>query len=448
MLNRTSAPAVLALILASAIVPRALASEVEAVTLAEAVELALERHPDVEKARVAANILNAKIREVRAQALPDIAINSSFTRWRDPSLLNASGLDKFPAELRDALVPSAVNLFDYHIAFKQPVYTAGKVGTALRLASVEAEGASSDIDRARQDLALEVTRAFFGLLWAEQYAELAAETQRQKELHADMARTRFRNGVATEVDVLRSEVNVANGAPELVRARNAVRQARAQLNYYMARPLDFPTRASGDFHEKPLAEDTLEKLAFEASRRRPELSRLRIAERSARVQRDLAQAENRMKVDFAATYGIMSRLPSNLANSQFTRWTAGFNFHFPVFDGFRRSSLISQAVGVERSARLERQRVEEQVRLALQQGLDEMSAAGETIRAARANVAQAEKVLAMMQNNYKYGAATTLDIVDAQTAVSVARTNLLRGLHDFAVARAGLRWTAGMTPWE
>ena len=33
-------------------------------------------------------------------------------------------------------------------------------------------------------------------------------------------------------------------------------------------------------------------------------------------------------------------------------------------------------------------------------------------------------------------------------ALAVARTNLLRGLHDYAVARAGLRWTAGMTPWE
>lgn len=54
----------------------------------------------------------------------------------------------------------------------------------------------------------------------------------------------------------------------------------------------------------------------------------------------------------------------------------------------------------------------------------------------------------MTQNNYKYGAATTLDIVDAQTALAVARTNLLRGLHDYTAARATLRWTAGMSPWE
>ena len=46
------------------------------------------------------------------------------------------------------------------------------------------------------------------------------------------------------------------------------------------------------------------------------------------------------------------------------------------------------------------------------------------------------------------GAATTLDIVDAETAVSVARGNLLRGLYDYSVGRANLRWSSGQTPWE
>jgi outer membrane protein TolC len=86
--------------------------------------------------------------------------------------------------------------------------------------------------------------------------------------------------------------------------------------------------------------------------------------------------------------------------------------------------------------------------LLVQQGLDELTAAHETILSARANIGQAERVLLMTQNNYKYGAATTLDIVDAQTALSVARTNLLRGLFDHSVARAHLLWVLGEHPWE
>lgn len=424
------------------------AAEQETLRLEEAVKIALERHPDIGKARAGADALKGKIREVRAQALPEINFGSNAIRLRDPSLLNASGIDKFPAELRDALVPQGVNLFDYAITIKQPLFTQGKVGTALRLASVEAEGSLAEIDRAQQDVAIEVVKAFYGLLWAERYRGLVAETQEQKKRHAEMARARFQNGVATEVDVLRSEVAVANGAPDLVRAQNAIRQARAVLNFYLVRPIDFPTDVSGEFEEKAWEQPDLAELEREAIRRRPELNRLRIAERSAATQLDLARAEGRMRMDFAGAYGVASRLPENLLNSKFMRWNFALNFTLPVFDGFRRSGLVWQATANQRAARLEREKLEQQVRLTLQQGLDELSAARETVAAARANIAQAERVLAMTQNNYKYGAATTLDIVDAQTALSLARTNLLRGLHDYSVARANLRWATGATPWE
>ena len=425
-----------------------LAGADDAFTLEEAVRLAIARHQDVGKARAAAEALKGKIREVRSQALPEINLQSNANRWRDPSLLNASGLDKFPEELRSALIPSAVNLFDYSVTIKQPLFTQGKVGTALRLASIEAEGALSEIDRAQQDVALGAVKAFYGLLWAERYRTLVAETQEQKKLHASMARTRFQNGVATEVDVLRSEVAVANGAPDLVRADNAIKQARAQLNYYVGRPLDSATRLVGDFQEKVWEQPDLSELERDALRRRPEIEGLRIAERSADTQLSLARAEDRMRLDFNGSYGVMARLPQNLVNPEFTRWTAGVNFTLPLFDGFKRSGLVTQAVANQRSARLERDKFEQQVRLAIQQNYDDLQAAAESIAAAKATVGEAEKVLTMMQNNYKYGAATTLDILDAETSVSVARTNLLRGLYDYSVSRANLRWSLGQTPWE
>jgi outer membrane protein len=424
------------------------AQEASTITLEEAVRMAVAHHQDVGKAKAAADALKGKVREVRAQALPEINFVGNANRLRDPSFLNASGLDKFPAELRDALVPSAANLFDYGITVKQPLFTQGKVGTALRLASIELEGSVSEVDRAQQDVALAAVKAYFDLMWADRYRSIVAETQDQKKKHAGMARSLFQNGVATKVDVMRSEVAVANGSPDLLRAENAVRQARSLLNYYLGRPLDFPTHPAGDFEQKEWPTTDVSELERDAVRRRPELQRLRIAERSADTQLRLANAENRARADFSASYGMSARLPDNLVNYKFVRWTAGVNFTLPLFDGFKRSGLVSQATANQRTAKLEREKTEQQIRLAIQQGLDELRAAGETISAARANASEAEEVLAMTQSNYKFGAATTLDVVDAQTAVSVARSNLLRGLHDYSVARASLRWTMGQTPWE
>ena len=340
-------------------------------TLEEAVRLAVQRHEDVTKARTAADALQGKIREVRAQALPDVQFFSNANRLRDPSLLNASGLDKFPPELRDALVPSAVNLFDYGITVKQPLFTQGKVGTALRLARVEAEGALAEIDRAGQDVAIAAVRACYDLLWAGRYRELVAETQEQKKRHAAMADTLFRNGVATEVDALRSRVAVANGAPDLVRAENAIRQARALVNYYIGRPLDQPTRLAGTFVESEWTAADVSVLETDAIRRRPEMQRLRIAERSAGAQLKLASAESRARADFSGSYGVAARLPGNLVNSTFVRWTAAVSLTIPIFDGFKRSGLIQEAAAAQKTARLEREKTERQIRLAVRQAYDE-----------------------------------------------------------------------------
>ena len=232
-------------------------------------------------------------------------------------------------------------MFDYSVTVKQPLYTAGKVGTALRLASIEAEGAAGRYrPRPAGPRAGKWSRAYYGLLWAERYRTLVAETQEQRKLHAEMARTRFKNGVATEVDVLRSEVAVANGAPDLVRADNAIRQARALLNYYLGRPLDYPTEVHGRLPGQGLG--PVGSGCADAGGRSAAARSLRgCASPSAAPPPSSNWPRRRTACGWTSrAYGISARMPANLLNSQFARWRVGVNFTLPVFDGFKRSGLV------------------------------------------------------------------------------------------------------------
>jgi outer membrane protein len=120
----------------------------------------------------------------------------------------------------------------------------------------------------------------------------------------------------------------------------------------------------------------------------------------------------------------------------------------PIFDGGRRSGLFQQAVAQRKVAELARSEQENTVRLEVQTALDELDRAEKTVEAARLNVHEAERVMKMTQDNYRYGAATTLDVTDAQAALTAARWNLLQGLHDHLLARAQLRWVMGLNPLE
>ncbi len=412
-------------------------------TLQDAVRIAVERNRDVQKAREQVEALKGRIREVRAQAFPSVKLEGNAFRYRDPAFLNSSSFDKIPPEFKNALVAEAANSFTYGLSFSQPLYTAGKVGTAIRLANLEMEGVNADRDKVEQDVVMETVRTFYDLLLAQERRGVAAETVEQKRKHLEVVKSRFAAGDATEVDVLRSQVNLANAEPDLIRADNAIQQARSALNHLLVRDPAAPLEIRGEFQYTPSTESALEALAQEAMRRRPELARLRILDREAEQQEKLAKAESRSKLDLNGFYGISARLPDNLANATFARWNFTLNFTLPVFDGGRRSGLITQAVSNRRVARLSLEQQESGVRLQVQQALDEIRRAEKTVDATQLNVKQAERVLDMMQNNYKFGAATTLDVVDAQTALSGARTNLLQALYDHVVGKTRLRWVLG-----
>jgi outer membrane protein TolC len=72
-----------------------------------------------------------------------------------------------------------------------------------------------------------------------------------------------------------------------------------------------------------------------------------------------------------------------------------------------------------------------------------MQSSAKAITSARLNVGQAEKVLSMMQANYQYGAATTLDVIDSQTALSLARNAQIGATYDYEMAKARLRLASG-----
>jgi outer membrane protein TolC len=72
-----------------------------------------------------------------------------------------------------------------------------------------------------------------------------------------------------------------------------------------------------------------------------------------------------------------------------------------------------------------------------------MQSSEKAIAAAKLSVNQAEKVLTLMQANYQYGAATTLDVLDSQTALSLARNAQIAATYDYEMAKARLRLASG-----
>jgi outer membrane protein len=102
-----------------------------------------------------------------------------------------------------------------------------------------------------------------------------------------------------------------------------------------------------------------------------------------------------------------------------------------------------QAVAQLRASEQRMAQLENSCRLEVKQAFDDMQSSEKAIMAARLSVNQAEKVLTMMHANYQYGAATTLDVSDSQTALVLARNSQIAAIYDFEMAKARLRLASG-----
>jgi HAE1 family hydrophobic/amphiphilic exporter-1 len=417
------------------------AAGAEPLSRAQAVARALEANPEIVKSVAEASRLDGLIREARADALPELTVNGSGLRYRDPSLLNSSSFDAFPPDLRDSLRPIPANLFDGGVALHQTLFSF-KVGRAIRAARLGSAFGREGIRRTRQEIALAAVRAYDGYVLAREKVRVGEKAVLQKEKHLEMARTRRAAGVATELDVLRSQVDLENQRVVLLRLQGQAEQALGVLNAVMVRPIATPVEPTDGLEYEPVA-TSLADVSREAMEKRPEVAAASLNERIHEQLVGIAVAEGRPSLELDGSWGYSVREPGHFLESDFSKWSMAVTLKLPVFDGWRTAGRVAQARAERAKAAQDRVALESRIALEAKEAFDRLGVAGRIVEAARLNVDQARRALEMTQANYTHGAATTLDVLDAQAALTLAESNLIEGLYEHAGARATLRYVMG-----
>ncbi|MEO7135947.1 MAG: TolC family protein [Vicinamibacterales bacterium] len=413
---------------------------------ADAVAQALAANPQVKLSLEQVAFFEGRIVEAKADALPEVTWNTLAMRSRDPGLLNSPNFDSFPQEFRDALSPIPANAFSTTADFKQTLFSF-KLGKALEAARLARGAGEQDVQRARQMTALDAIRSYNQLLFAIEQLRVIQTNVQSKQSHLDFARNRRAAGAATELEVLRAEVDLENQRAESLRAEHEVSAARATLNTVMLRPTTTPVQPTDTL--AVVAFDTaFEEAVKEALTARPELKLLRLQEQIQDKLVGVAIADGKPRVDFNGSYGFAVRRPRNLFQPDFSRWSAAVNVVVPLFDGWRTAGRVAQVRAQRNTVTLQIAALESQVRLDVQSAFDALTLANRTIQAAELNVTQARRASDMTAANYRLGAATQLDVIDAQQAQRQAENIRNQALYTHANARASLRFVMGRQPLD
>lgn len=400
-----------------------------------AITFALENNFAILQARERLLEQEGLIVEIKALALPNASVDSSYTRTDD--------------ELRQSGAGSSEN-WSITLNVRQTLYSGGGVRAALDVQRLVREAALLELQAVINNALLDVRTRFYDVLLARE--QIGVQDQNVELLREQLqtARNRFEAGAVSNFDVLRAEVAVANAQAPLIRARNQFRIAIDELR----RALGFRNISEesmrkvpefvGSLEFTPVPYD-LENSIRTALASRPELQRFAKFEEAREVGVDLQKARYRPDLAVVGGYQVRKAGSSERLGDSVDGWTLGLQSNWAIFDGRATRGRVAQARSQLEQARLTTAEQILSVEVEVRRALSSLQEGAELAEAAGKVVEQAEEALRLADARYAAGSATQLDVLETRVALTEARTNQIEANYRYNIALVTLRRALGDT---
>lgn len=298
---------------------------------------------------------------------------------------------------------TGVSIIEHTITVGQPIEWSPKRQARQEAANAGVAGASAGLEAAKLNLLTDVKVGFYQLLLAQRDAELAAQNVATVEEVLRTAKLRVAAGEATSFDTMKAGVELQKAQKEAARARNGLLVARSRLNTLTAGGLGKQFSIVGGF--QPLKQElNVDQLVTEAVERHPALRRLsKLAEQAERT----VEFERESRIPNINVLGTYHREAGDQSI------IAGLAVPIPIW--YRRQGEIETALGAKHRAVAERQRAQNELEQAVIQHSQDVRTAQEQLRVFETGLLkQAEQILTIARTSFRQGAASLLDLLDAQ----------------------------------
>ncbi len=431
-------------------------------SLERAVTIAIQQNPDVLRAKQEIERTRGQVLEVRAQALPRVAVNARYHQQDKDLLERTGGSSAFGTTgttgTGDTTTDAANNTSSgfssalgqqiggdkswlVTIEAKQLIYSGGQVKAALKIARIT-EDQSLLILRDTVDKVIAQTRQqFYAVLLNRKLITVAEESLRLLGDELKDQHNRFDAGTVPKFNVLRAEVAVANAQPDLIRAKNNYLIAHLELAKTLGLDADKSATGKPAFYvigdlRTRMSESNLQQALAMAKERRASLKAQKQTILNDEQQINIARANGRPRVEASTGWQLNNSRRTDDLSKEANGWYFGVNGSWNVFDGFETKGKVIQANARLESSRIAYEDALHVVELEVQKAFARLNEAKELIASQVKVVEQAAEALRLARERLAAGAGTQLDLLDAQVALTKARTTQQQALYDYNVALA------------
>lgn len=408
--------------------------------LNRAIQIALQNNPEL-RARGAEVQQAQAAREGAAGApWPTLHAVGGYTRFLDPQRV-------IPAHTNLPSGAFSTDILGGDLVLSMPLYTGGQISNRIRAAEFLQAAAEGRVVRNRDELVFNVSSLYYAILSQGHIISSLEFSQTTLQQHRDRIKQLIENQKAVKVDLLRTEVRLADLKQRLVQERNALtiqKQLMAnQLGLSPARPDGL--NVVGELPETvgPVAPPaTMPAVLAQRADYQAALAEAKAIERSVAGAKGALWPQVYLQASYGLRYGIDADRPPGVSEGD-DLGALGVVVDVPIVDGGQLHARVRQERARLMAAIERLRKLQLQVELDVSTAQSNISSSRQRVAATAKSIEQAKESYDIERQKYDAGKGTIVDVLDAQSALLEVQTTHYHALADYQTALAQLRLAIG-----
>lgn len=409
-------------------VTRTLSPAAERITLPDAIARSLQVLPTAVQARGTVRSADAQARVAYGAFLPSINASSSGSK-------SFSELPSRTDPSTGQLISTTSNIgLNMGLNASVDLWTGLRRAADISAAHATQRSAEAGVVTARFQTRLQVTQAYLDALAARQTVEVRVASVRRAMEQLKVSVAKLRAGSATRSDSLRSVVNLGNAQIQLINAEIQQAMAEASLGRLMGAHGRVEAIDDSTYY-RPAAIDTTG-IRAEAHVSSPQVLGADANENAARAAVRSAYAAYSPTLTLSGNYNFNGSAKTFQDNPLYNSRSVQLGLTWPLFNRFARERNIVTADVAADNARANAADAVRQVDAGMTQQLIQLTAAQARIGITQSSVQAAREDIRVIGERYRLGAATIVDLLTSQEALTQAEVDAVNARFDYLRAKA------------
>lgn len=395
------------------------------VSIDDCVKLALYNNPTIRYAISNSDIYKSKIAQAWANYFPQFSLGTAYSKNK----MLATNF-KFPKMKYDlwnaAAIEGSLLLYDF-----------GKTQQVAKIAKKTHEASISDIQTAINDTVYNVKAAYFQYLYTLRQQQVLQSTVDKFNKHYLEAKAAYEVGVKAKIDVVTAEYNLSNAKLDLIKAKNQVEAAKAQLNNTMGLPSysNYNVTDKMEISEYNLDFDKLIEQAYEL---RPELQSVIKKAEASKI------AITSSKLAFTPDLrGFGSYTLGGKEYADNYGYQLGVRLSYPTSNFFLLKKQVDEARATYERDQADLEKKQNDVYLDVKTAYIDYVNARDSVPVAHQAMNEAKLQYEIAAGRYKTGLNTAIELKDAEITYRNAQLNYYNALMQYNTSVASVEKTVG-----